>query len=309
MRKRFGWLGVVGCFVGCVGEAPALPEPTGVPESDGIGSGTVTTAGSVMGSTDSGLPPTDPDGTGMADSSPSTGTSGAGEETTGAEGTTGEIATTGSEPLFRALLLTEFGTLEYDLDATLDASLQSMGAEVVVVEDELAEPADADDVDIVVISETCTEAHVGNTFREVARPVVVLEGKVWDDMSMTTTTVEWISGRFIEISDDTHPIADPHSGLVEVLSTGLTSGRTYAYTSEEAQVVARLPAADIVEGLPTDVVFAYPTGAVMFQFVAPDARVGFGVDVDGNESFMSISNLTPDGESMFEAAVAWALVH
>jgi len=49
MKRRFCWLGVVGCMAGCVGEAPPLPEPLGQEGGDSLGPGSSGLPGSSSG--------------------------------------------------------------------------------------------------------------------------------------------------------------------------------------------------------------------------------------------------------------------
>lgn len=222
-------------------------------------------------------------------------------DSTAADGTT-ELpppASTGDTPSLRALLVTQAGDAAYPLDATLLAVLEDMGAEVVLVDDDASMASDAQDVDVVVISETVFGTAVGAKFRDVERPVVAIESLVWDDMAMAAGG-GWTQGTVFAIVDPGHPIAAGLAGEVPILLPDLGSGMSPTTPPPSAQVIARVPGPGLVT------VFAYAAGEPMMGGVlAPAARVGFGADVDGNGTTDSTADLSPQGVQMFVAAIEW----
>ena len=222
--------------------------------------------------------------------------------TDGTDGTSGDPAGTSTGATGTALLVTQLGDLSLPLDLTLHASLQGKGLEVVVVEDAVVTPDDAVGVDLVVISETVSISAIGGTLRDVARPIVCLEGGIWASMAMSAPGA-WVPGTQVEIVDSTHPIAAGLGGLVPVLVEDPGSGLVWASAPPSAHAIARLPGSGGAL-----VAFAYEAGVPMQGgFVAPARRVAFGADVDADGALPSPSDLSPAGVAIFEAAVQWAL--
>lgn len=220
----------------------------------------------------------------------------------GESGDTSAASETGTSEPVRALLVTQYGDLSLPLDATLHAALQTLALEVVVVEDVVALPSDADEVELVVISETVTAVEVGATFREVARPVIAVEGGQWGDLGMVSS-LQWLPVTQVFVVDPAHPIAAGLAGEVALLDGEPGSGVIVGEPGPSAAVIARAPTS---EG--AAVVFAFEAGALMGGgSMAPARRVGLGADVDANGALPSPADLSDQGVAMFVAAVQWAL--
>ncbi len=199
-----------------------------------------------------------------------------------------------------ALLVTNDGTADHPLDQGMVGALGNQNLTVLLGEDVVATPADAGPASIVVLSETALSTEVGATWRDLTKPVIVLEALVWDDMEMSdagTAVIDPVA----QIVDDAHPIAAGLSGIIQLMIVDPGSGIFHVDPPAAAQIVVGrvLNPAQIV-------VYAFETGdAMLGGFVAPAPRVGFGVDVDGGVG--DNGQLAADGLAMFEAAVAWCL--
>lgn len=177
-----------------------------------------------------------------------------------------------------------------------------LGIEVTVIEDIVALPSDADDVELVVISETVTSAEVGTTFRDVARPVVSVEGGLWGNLGMVSS-LQWLPGTQVFVVDAAHEIAAGLAGEVAMLDGDPGSGVIVGEPGPSAAVIARAP-----NEVGQAVVFAFEAGALMGGgLLAPARRVGLGADVDANGALPSTADLSEQGVAMFVAAVQWAL--
>ena len=199
-----------------------------------------------------------------------------------------------------ALLITNDGTANHPLDQGMVGALQNQNLTVLVGEDAVATPADAGPASLVVISETALSTEVGATWHDLAKPVIVLEGLIWDDMEMSDAGTPVIDP-VAQIVDDAHPIAAGLTGIVQLMIVDPGSGIFHVDPPAAAQLVVGrvLNPAQIV-------VYAFDTGDTMLGgFVAPAPRVGFGADVDGGVG--DNGQLAADGLAMFEAAVAWCV--
>ncbi|MEM7158388.1 MAG: hypothetical protein AAF799_36455 [Myxococcota bacterium] len=199
-----------------------------------------------------------------------------------------------------ALLVTQNGTANSSLDAPMVPLLQSLGLTVILSQDNLSTAADADPTAIVVVSESATSFQVGDTFRDVDEPVLVMEALIWDDMFMSQAGIA-VDDIDITIVDETHPIAAGQTGTVEFMLEDPGSGIFHVSPPAGAQVVAsRVGAPDEVT------IYAFEAGDTMDNgFTAPGRRIGFGGDVDGG--FGANGQLGTIGLQMFEAAVLWGL--
>ncbi len=179
-------------------------------------------------------------------------------------------------------------------DAAVRDRLQTLGYQVTVMDDEATTAAAADEVDIILISSTSISSSIGSTFMNVAKPTIVWETWLYDDMGMCGASAEADYGTAetassIEITDNSHTIAAGLSGSVHVGESigwgspgaGATIVATVGNTSQAA-------------------IFAYESGVAMVSGSAPARRVGFLL------SDNTAANLSADGWRMFDAAVGWA---
>ena len=214
------------------------------------------------------------------------------------EGSDCDDASPGTERC--ALLVTQNGFAFNSLDAPLVPLLQSLGLTVILVQDSSSSPADADPAAIVIISESATSFQVGDTFRDVDEPVLVMEALIWDDMDMSPAGIA-VDDIDITILDDTHPMAAGQTGTVEFMLDDPGSGIFHVAPPPGAvHISSRVGAPDEVT------IYGFDAGVVMADgFAAPGRRIGFGADVDGG--FGANGQLGTIGLEMFEAAVLWGL--
>jgi hypothetical protein len=164
----------------------------------------------------------------------------------------------------------------------------------------VALPASAGPASIVVLSETANSPDLGAKWRDIAKPVIVLEGLVWDDMEMAPTPMTTSETQVLIVAP-AHPIA---AGLVGVQPLMLADPGSGMFRT--AVPATATPIASRTANPAHVVVFAYAAGTGMLGgFVAPAARIGFGADVDAGAG--ANGQLGAAGLLMFEAAVAWAL--
>ncbi|MEM8890825.1 MAG: hypothetical protein AAGD28_22810, partial [Bacteroidota bacterium] len=158
--------------------------------------------------------------------------------------------------------------------------------------------ADANGVDLVFISATADPAGIGNTFANVATPVIVSQSYIYDDMGMTGHTAQHDYGiaqnaRWAQITAPNHPIAQSLSGL-EALTTARADLR-WGDPSNDADKIARL-------GLYGSryAVFSYDAGDHMVGMQAPATRIGLHMDT------WTSTHSTNAGWTLFNQAVNYA---
>lgn len=196
-----------------------------------------------------------------------------------------------------ALIVTQDGTNGDTYDQGLTDTLTGIGYVVSYVEDATATLSDANGFTLLVVSETALSTAIGGTFQDALVPAVVLEGFVWDDMGMAPVGV--ISNATeVDIVAPASPLAGGLAGTVDVISGG-GSGLFFTLPPPGAIEVAS------VTGIPASVTyFAFDEGdAMLAGFLAPQRRVGLGLDADQGAGAVTIE---PDGLALFEAAVLWA---
>lgn len=184
-------------------------------------------------------------------------------------------------------------------DSAVKSRLESLGFEVTPRVAAIATVNDVSDQDMLVISSTAMSVYTNTKFRDVAIPVVVWEGWLFDDFGMTGPTLgtDYYKAEgqtTISITNSSHPLAANLSGTQTVYSS--PGYLEYGNPNSNAVVVATL------SNDPTKaVLFGYEKGAQMVGVVAPAKRVGFFTyDTEA-------SVLTPAGWSLFDAAIYWSL--
>lgn len=148
----------------------------------------------------------------------------------------------------------------------------------------------------VVISSSVTPTNVLAKFRNVVVPVLLWEGELLDDMSMTATNDfgTETNQQHIAIIAATHPMAAGLTGTVGVFPSNNTL--TWGRPTVNAVKIATVTTADTTK----TTIFGYDTSALMSGSVpAPARRVGFFLH-DNNGSA-----LTGDGNALFDAAIKW----
>jgi hypothetical protein len=153
-------------------------------------------------------------------------------------------------------------------------------------------------VHLVVISESCSAAMLGDKYRDVLVPVLVLERAVFFGMGMTGDNANdhgITAGTQVSIQMAEHPMAAGFTGTVTVLngsSTALGWGRPAA----GAERVAIMPGiADHVA------IFGYARGSAMEVGPAPARRVGCFV------MEAAATQLNANGIGLLSAAIDWAV--
>jgi hypothetical protein len=140
---------------------------------------------------------------------------------------------------------------------------------------------------------------VGNRYRAVAVPVIILEYSLFDNMGMTGTTEDTdfgvVSGTQLQIDDPAHPLAANLTGIVAVV-TG-TANVSWGNPNMAAARVAT------IVGVPgRAAIFAFTRGAQMAALMAPAKRIGFFA------LETAAAKLSDSGFNLLVAAVDWALL-
>lgn len=179
-------------------------------------------------------------------------------------------------------------------DAALISLLESrLNATVTVALDSDAEQS-MTGVEVIVISESSNSGNIGTKYSTVSRPVVLLENGAWDDHDYSATDGTLTATTDLVVTDDTHQIADGHTGQVSANTSGdMKFSSDYAASAHVVLNQVGTPANAIV--------FVYESGETMLNsHVAEDRRVALGF-----HSSM-YQHLTTGGEDFFVSAVAWA---
>ncbi|CAB1055660.1 hypothetical protein D1BOALGB6SA_393 [Olavius sp. associated proteobacterium Delta 1] len=177
--------------------------------------------------------------------------------------------------------------------------LEDKGFAVTVKTDNLAEAADADGKDLILISQTAYSNNISDAFTAVPVPVICWEPWLYDDLAMTgpAQNVDYGNRNYQKrtiITNPDHPLASFLSGTVNISNYGLSMG--WGVPAQGAITIAALdhdPAKHTI--------FAYEKGMQMTGREAPAKRVGFFLHGDTRK------NLNAYGWALFEAAVDWAL--
>ncbi len=185
-------------------------------------------------------------------------------------------------------------------DSAIKTRLEAIGYVVTVRDDNYVYTSDATAKDIVLISNTVVDTLVGAKFRDVAVPVIVSKGLLYDDMGLTgslyTSDYDYIAGETkINIINTIHPLSAGLSGQTSVFSSGnemnvgwpnMTSAITVSQWTYDNYWYT---------------LFGYDKDAYMISQYAPARRVGFFLRSTGAATW------TSQGAQLFEAAVTWAV--
>jgi hypothetical protein len=189
-----------------------------------------------------------------------------------------------------------------DGDNGIKTRLQNQGYTVTVKgssNNNAIQTSDANGKTVVLISSTVTSANVLAKFRHVPMPVMIWKSDLFDDQGMTGSVLNidfgTTSGQTrVGIVNSTHPLAAGLTGSPTVSASG-----SFPWGKPNTNA-ARI--ATLVDDATKFVIFGYDTMATMVgpNLDAPTRRVGFFLtDLTG-------SGLTPEGNSLFDAAVKWA---
>jgi hypothetical protein len=186
-------------------------------------------------------------------------------------------------------------------DAVLERHMRSLGLRVTTVEDDVLGTVDTALADLIVISATVQVMNVGARFRDVAKPVLVGEPLLYDDMGMVSTTVNMGVNRGLENNVTSLSIVTPASQLAASLSGNVAIATQATTVSWGVPNASAIRVASLI-GMPIRVaLFAYETGQRMPELTAPARRVGLFL------SDQSASVLSPQGFALLDAAITWAL--
>jgi len=157
---------------------------------------------------------------------------------------------------------------------------------------------ESENVDLILLSDTVSKTKVGDAYREVAVPVLVLETGLFEGMGMTAVRAygQERNTERLDIVDSGHALAGGlAAGPRAVFSR--PAWMNWGKPGGQAVIIAA------IEGDPEKAsIFAYETGATMADgFIAPQKRIGF----------FTTSSLTPlltaDGRQLLAAALTWLL--
>lgn len=199
-------------------------------------------------------------------------------------------------------------------DTAMKNRLAGMGYHVVVTQDSAVTATDAQDMRLVVVSETSTAANIGSRLCNVTVPVVCDEPLLFDDMQMAGPTEGTNYGcsnscaNRITITAPTHPIAAGFSGTVTVTTQGNTNGGAgigWGVPMGSAAMIATVYGESGHYAL-----LAYDTGSTLINGTScPARRVGlFGCSPNtAGMGGIGADTWSANGWTIFDASVAWAV--
>lgn len=184
-------------------------------------------------------------------------------------------------------------------DQAIRNQFESLGYQVTVQDDNVVTLSDTVNQDLVFISESSVSQRVNTKLTDATIPIISAEAYLFDDLGLTGTItgVDYdtqANQTALNILTPTSPLAGGLSGQVTVYGTPgeLAWGRPKA----NAELIAALP------GSPDQAtIFTYDeTDILVSGASAPAKRVGFFIASDATQ-------LTPDGWTLLESAVRWAI--
>ena len=194
-------------------------------------------------------------------------------------------------------------------DETVYAEIQALGFTVTLVDDNdvagaIYTPADADLIDLLIISSSSASANIGSIFQDTATPVMTWERFLYDaltgfGMTGTTDTDDGtVNTTQINIVNSAHPLAGGLANGTYTVFGGLED-LVWGEVSPAAEVVAEV---DIGGGIFKPVLFVYEAGDVMQGGItAPAKRVAYFLPDQG------IGTLTADALTLLNGAINEAL--
>lgn len=188
--------------------------------------------------------------------------------------------------------------------------LKTKDLDVFVKKDKYVQTSDADDMDLIIISETVRAIRVNSKFSGVKIPIICSEPRLFDDLGMTGSNNKfyddedandygyaWFQNK-ISILDSGFDSTNPHPlasdlGTEEVTVSSRKIRMSWGVPGDDA-----IPIATLVDDSTKCTIFAYEPDKV--------AR-GTGKRI-GTFLFGSASRwLTPDGLDLVDATIDWAL--
>jgi hypothetical protein len=187
----------------------------------------------------------------------------------------------------------------------IQSRLVALGHTVTLLDDSALE---VETGDLVLIAPSVNGSAIGTKYRTSRLPVLSSFGTNWDDLNLTTVlTASGQAGTTVGILAAAvgHPLA---AGLTGTVTTNTTSGTAFWYRADTAYPAGVVQIAGAAANALRVCIVGAETGAVLADgtSLAQNRRVGFGFQAfayhDGTNP-----NLTANGISLFDAAVAWAL--
>ena len=185
-------------------------------------------------------------------------------------------------------------------DALVKSRLEARGFRVTVKDDDEVLASDADQKDIVLLSESAYSRRVGDIFAQVPVPVICWEPYLFDDLGMTGSAAGIDFGyvrkqQELDVVLPEHPLAGKMEGTLPVTDYPARFG--WGLPDTTAQVVATL-----VDDPEKAAVFYYEAETDMpGGFPAPARRIGLFFDK------YTPKKLNTDGRRLLEAAFDTAL--
>ncbi|MEL6890619.1 MAG: hypothetical protein AAFP84_03415, partial [Actinomycetota bacterium] len=195
------------------------------------------------------------------------------------------------------LVVTRSATSPPAADQVVIDRLADAGHSVVLLDDhDVSSTPEAAvlDHDVVVVSTTVSAGQIGSAFTDVAVPLITWEPFLHDDLGFGAagSSGQTPSSSAVRIVDPAHPIADGAIGDVEV--TDYRLAQTFGAPAGDVDVIATEARSSA-----RPVVFAYESGAAMFDRPAPARRVGLF------PAFATPTAWTDDGAAFFDRAIEW----
>jgi hypothetical protein len=186
-------------------------------------------------------------------------------------------------------------------DDVLDRHLRARGLRVVTVLDDALAMVDTGRAALIFISSTASTMLVGARFRDVAKPVVVAEPLLYDDMGMVESMVATGVNRGTEPMVTTLSIVDPAHPIAARLTGNVVIAREATTVSWGIPNANAVRVASLFGQMARVALLAYEAGQAMPELVAPARRVGLFLSTE------SASVLTTEGFALFDGAIDWAL--
>jgi hypothetical protein len=182
-------------------------------------------------------------------------------------------------------------------DAPIQTHLSGKGYDVTLVKDTDLASVTSVTATVIVISQTATPSDVTTKFRNTSRPVMVCQPSIFANMGLTDGALlsqgsSLLNYSSLVINSAAGDLAAGLSGTVTVLQS--SDNLNYGVPNNQALTVASFPGLSGYWAI-----FAYDTGAQMYNLAAPARRVGFFLGAN------DATTLTANGWLLFDAALAW----
>lgn len=182
-------------------------------------------------------------------------------------------------------------------DAAITKRLEGLGFQVARIVDKDPEPAER--YDLIVLSEACESADLGNKYTTNPAPVITAEQNYLDVLGAAQRGAKVEGQTAIRIEDPAHPIAAGLTGTVEVYTVPhiMTVGKNPSASPVQVATLASEP--------DSFALMAVEKGADLGGIPAPARRVHWFLE-DEDKMDPATMDLTPDGWKIFDACVKWA---